>query len=220
MSQSIPTQPNSAKVPTEYLTESFIEEIKCKIMFTETDIPNLTDELVNNSNYLNELEQFEQVYSNLSNDISQIAVKLQTNLGKGTLFIPGWIRGRFSEILFQNFNDIDNPSIPESLIKSLVKIPIDLRKQLSSNCLIIGGTSSLPGLKTRLKNEVKDLLFKSKFIKRPLMDLSNLTDSFEIINDPNPSIINNDNNQKSNHTSKAPCWSPTLYSWVGGSLAG
>lgn len=74
--------------------------------------------------------------------------------GKSWLFVPGWVRERAAEVLFENDNDDDQKSVVEAILDSLCKVQPDIRKPLISNVLLIGGTAMLPGFRTRLHQEL------------------------------------------------------------------
>lgn len=48
----------------------------------------------------------------------------------------------------------------------LLQCPIDTRKELANNLIIIGGTAMLPGFKSRLLAEVKNLLKENRYSSR------------------------------------------------------
>ncbi|KIO34497.1 hypothetical protein M407DRAFT_209681 [Tulasnella calospora MUT 4182] len=75
------------------------------------------------------------------------------NNARGTLTIPGWIRERAAEVLFEG-GDIDERSVAELILDSLLKVPVDLRKTLASSILVVGGTAMLPGFIQRLHAEI------------------------------------------------------------------
>ncbi|TFY74063.1 hypothetical protein EWM64_g9949, partial [Hericium alpestre] len=64
----------------------------------------------------------------------------QTGTGRGTLIVPGWIRERGTEVLFEG-GDVDESSVAETILDALLKVPVDLRKTLVSSILITGGTA-------------------------------------------------------------------------------
>lgn len=45
----------------------------------------------------------------------------QTGTGRGTLIIPGWVRERASEVLFEG-GDVDESSLAEVILDSLIKV--------------------------------------------------------------------------------------------------
>ncbi|KAG8983817.1 hypothetical protein FRB90_005718 [Tulasnella sp. 427] len=75
------------------------------------------------------------------------------NNARGTLIIPGWIRERATEVLFEG-GDIDERNVVEMILDSLLKVPVDLRKTLASSILLVGGTVMLPGFIQRVHAEI------------------------------------------------------------------
>lgn len=48
-------------------------------------------------------------------------VAQQTGTGRGTLIIPGWIRERAAEVLFEG-GDVDESSVAEVILDALLKV--------------------------------------------------------------------------------------------------
>lgn len=214
-------QPTPSKIPQEAITDAWIEDIKCRALFTE---PNLRSSGENQSD---EDEIMADADANTPDkaETSQISVKIQTSHGRGVVFMPGWIRAWAVEVLLESKGDIDQPSIPECVVSCMQKLPIDIRRDVGANCLVVGGTASMIGFRTRLKNEVRVLLTGTSRNKAQLKDLSSLSGSFEVINDPIPTQYESQNEttnrRRSNKVNtKAPAWNPAHYAWLGGSLAG
>lgn len=80
-----------------------------------------------------------------------------TTVSKAWLRVPGWIRERAAELFFED-GDIDESSLAELILDSLLKAPMDLRKELASAILVSGGTAMLPGFIARLHVEILRLL--------------------------------------------------------------
>lgn len=155
--------------------------------------------------------------------------------GRGTLRIPGWVRERAAEVLFDG-GDIDESSVVEIVLETLLSVPVDLRKTLASSILVVGGTSMLPGFIPRLQDELLRMLPRlpstsSGFEKRsgpparpqrcayrPYESLRPLHPYIAILNNPSPPPPA-DPNIPSN-AGKAPAFTPALLPWIGGSLAG
>uniref|UniRef100_A0A8B9HQM9 Actin related protein 10 n=1 Tax=Astyanax mexicanus TaxID=7994 RepID=A0A8B9HQM9_ASTMX len=81
--------------------------------------------------------------------------------GEKILHIKGSIRDSIAEMLFEQDNE--EKSIATLILDTLVKCPIDTRKVLSENLLVIGGTSMLPGFLHRLLAEIRLLVEKPKY---------------------------------------------------------
>lgn len=156
----------------------------------------------------------------------------QTGTGRGTLVIPGWIRERAAEVLFEG-GDVDESSMAEVILDSLLKVPVDLRKALASTILVVGGTPMLPGFIPRLHAELVRAISTSPASassrppsrrERPrpapydrYAPLCPLLPYFTILNNPSPPPPIS---SVSSNAGKAPAFTPATMSWVGGSLAG
>ncbi|KAF7996693.1 hypothetical protein HCN44_002339 [Aphidius gifuensis] len=81
--------------------------------------------------------------------------------GVKTINIPGEYREESFELLWQRDND--NLSIPTMILDAIIKCPIDTRQQLAENILLIGGTTMTKGFKSRLNNELIELLKSSLY---------------------------------------------------------
>ncbi|XP_014238646.1 actin-related protein 10 [Trichogramma pretiosum] len=75
---------------------------------------------------------------------------------KRSLEIPGTVRESAFEKLWER--DLDNLSIPTMILDSIIKCPIDARKPLAENILLIGGTVMTTGFITRLKSELENIV--------------------------------------------------------------
>lgn len=152
-------------------------------------------------------------------------------LGYATLVIPGWIRERAAEILFEP-GDVDEKSVAEVILDALLQVPLDLRKTMASSILAVGGTAMLPGFIIRLYSELLRAIQPPAFIPRhpvrpdkpppPQYDryapLRPLTPYFAIVNHPSPGEPHSD--RAKNNAGKAPAFTPATMAWVGASLAG
>lgn len=85
--------------------------------------------------------------------------------GDKILTIPGRIREFAAEALFEL--DGDMKSIATLLLDAILKAPLDARKTLSQNIVVMGGTSMIPGFKHRLSQELKHLV-KDPFYARKM----------------------------------------------------
>ncbi len=158
----------------------------------------------------------------------------QTGTGLGTLVIPGWIRERAAEVLFEG-GDIDESSLAELILNVLLKTPRDLRKTLACSILVTGGTAMLTGFIPRLRAEILRTIQPPttgrRNQRRPVIagkPLPPVYDRFEslrplvpyiaILNDPSP--LPATSGRAAANAGKAPAFAPSLIAWVGGSLAG
>lgn len=125
---------------------------------------------------------------------------------RANLLIPGWIRERTVEVLFEG--DEDEPSIAQCIMDSLLKLPPDLRKPLISSMLFIGGTSLIPGFQSRIKQELLRIMADPvDYEKRRYAPLLRLNKSIKFIDNPEDKgagriFMNN------------------VRGWIGGSLVG
>uniref|UniRef100_A0A672JKL2 Actin related protein 10 n=1 Tax=Salarias fasciatus TaxID=181472 RepID=A0A672JKL2_SALFA len=83
--------------------------------------------------------------------------------GEKILHVKGSIRDSVMEILFEQDNE--EKSVASLILDALVKCPIDTRKVLSENLVVIGGTAMLPGFLHRLLAEIRLLVEKPKYSK-------------------------------------------------------
>ncbi|KAI0925654.1 hypothetical protein AcV5_008332 [Taiwanofungus camphoratus] len=154
----------------------------------------------------------------------------QTGTGRGTLIIPGWIRERAAEVLFEG-GDVDESSVAEVILDSLLKVPVDLRKTLASTILVVGGTPMLPGFIPRLHSELLRAISVPSSSHPPsragkprpapyerYASLCPLLPYFAILNNPSPPPATSTSG--SPNAGKAPAFTPATMAWVGGSLAG
>ncbi|KAF9478855.1 fungal-specific actin related protein [Pholiota conissans] len=155
----------------------------------------------------------------------------QLGTGRGTLLIPGWIRERAAELLFES-GDVDESSLAETILDTLLKVPRDLRKTMASSILVSGGTAMLPGFIPRLHAEIIRAVAQPPALSRqqirpdrpnpPAYDkygpLRPLLPYFAILNNPSPPPVTSE--RAAANAGKAPAFAPACLAWVGGSLAG
>ncbi|KAG8834823.1 hypothetical protein FRC17_006931 [Serendipita sp. 399] len=146
--------------------------------------------------------------------------------GRGSIRIPGWLRERAAEHLFEA-GDVDECSIVEVILRTLLKTPVDLRKSLISSILIVGGTAMMPGFIPRAHQEIVRTLSKpnptpsmrspKRRVYDPFEPLRSLVDNVSILNNPSPpAALSSD----ARNGGTAPAFAPLCMAWVGGSLAG
>ncbi|RWS05431.1 actin-related protein 10-like protein, partial [Dinothrombium tinctorium] len=76
--------------------------------------------------------------------------------GSRILELPGVVREKAAEILFEEFEN--EQSIATLILDALLRCPLDSRKILASNIVLVGGSCMLPGFKYRLMMELKHLV--------------------------------------------------------------
>lgn len=72
--------------------------------------------------------------------------------GVKTFEIPGFVREKAYEVLWERDND--NLSIPTMILDAIIKCPVDMRRVLAENILLVGGTTMAIGFASRLKSEL------------------------------------------------------------------
>ncbi|PWZ01744.1 actin-like ATPase domain-containing protein [Testicularia cyperi] len=68
----------------------------------------------------------------------------------GLIAIPGWVRERAAEVLFEP-GDEDEASLIEMTVATLASLPVDLRRSMCQNLVVTGGTAMLPGFANRFR---------------------------------------------------------------------
>lgn len=129
-------------VPESALTFEVIEDIKATVLFCSPLLVSIEQQNDTITAYKN--------LSSATDTYYPLPLKDGTN---ATLLIPGWIRERAADVLFEG-SDEDEPSITHSVLDAMLKVQPDLRKPLMQSLLVIGGTSMLPGFHSRLKQEL------------------------------------------------------------------
>ncbi|KAG5306127.1 ARP10 protein, partial [Acromyrmex insinuator] len=80
------------------------------------------------------------------------------------IVIPGEIREKAFEVLWERDND--NLSLSTMILDAIVKCPLDTRRILAKNIILVGGTTMTKGFASRLKSELLALiesdLYKTK----------------------------------------------------------
>lgn len=157
-------------IPEGMLTSAFLETIKTRLLFASPLIINARDNI-------NE-DEMNNNYRDVSTSTEvHVEVWLEEEEARGILAIPGWIRERASECLFNG--DEDAESLTDVILESILKAPSDLRRPLISSMLLIGGTAQLPNLQNRLFQEIKRSLQTNPRWKQ----LSGLADSVRFLDD-------------------------------------
>ncbi|KAK2140954.1 hypothetical protein LSH36_1198g00002 [Paralvinella palmiformis] len=84
--------------------------------------------------------------------------------GANTLTIPGKIREHTFEILFER--DSEEQSVSTLLLDAIIQCPIDIRKTLAENIILIGGTCMSVGFQHRILTELYSLLNSPRYKNR------------------------------------------------------
>ena len=133
------------------LTEEIIEDIKLRCCFVTTRERSIE--------FRAEIGSIENLKGRELNDFKfKFLPDCEYNLFDNIiLHIPGYLREMALDILFVDNLD-SNQTVQHLILNTLIKCPIDLKKQLAENVVLIGGTCMLEGFKSRLVNEVNILL--------------------------------------------------------------
>ncbi|KAI8377092.1 hypothetical protein EDC96DRAFT_551246 [Choanephora cucurbitarum] len=184
-------------IPDHVLTPELLEDIKSQVIFCS---PMMIGQ------QLQQQENIVETYRNLS---SATDLYYPISLKDGTranLLIPGWLRERTVEVLFEG--DEDEPSVTHCILDSLLKLQSDLRKPLISSMLFIGGTSLLPGIQARMKQELLRIMRDPvDHEKRKYGSLLRLHKSIQFIDNPE-------------EKGAGRIFMNNIRGWVGGSLVG
>ncbi|KAL7631092.1 UNVERIFIED_CONTAM: hypothetical protein RMT77_000475 [Armadillidium vulgare] len=87
---------------------------------------------------------------------------------ESVLILPGTVREMASEVLFEM--DEDDLSLASIILTSILKCPVDTRRDLANNIFIIGGTAKMKGLKSRLLSEIRHLATQPAFSEKLKVD--------------------------------------------------
>ena len=95
--------------------------------------------------------------------------------------------------------DDDGQTLPSQILDCLLASPIDTRKDLAANIVLIGGGSMTLGLKARLFSEMRHLLKENNYYREKLAVLAKSSENFKL---------------------HVPPTKPNYTSWTGASLLG
>lgn len=152
---------NGVETPVgDSLSEAILEDIKIKTCFVTT---------IERGAHL--------VYQKLSDEVkSQKQPPVECSItrpppavrfpveGNKILKIPGSLRESVCEVLFEMYGE--EHTLPTLVIDAILSCPVDCRRQLASNIVLVGGTVMLPGFKHRLFQEIKHLTTNSQRYKQ------------------------------------------------------
>ncbi|GAA5821811.1 hypothetical protein JCM11251_001037 [Rhodosporidiobolus azoricus] len=104
------------------------------------------------------IKHFSARYSTFSTSSTDVSFRIPnlssastaSGTGKGWIKVPGWVRERAAEVLWEE-GDLDEVGLAGVVLEVLLKLPTDLRKPLASSILLTGGTTLLPGFFSRFK---------------------------------------------------------------------
>ncbi|KWU45051.1 actin-like ATPase domain-containing protein, partial [Rhodotorula sp. JG-1b] len=182
-----------ASLPREILTDDLVEQIKTRLCFVGGEA--------------------------LPADEAQAASALSSasghSGGRGWIQVPGWVRERAAEVLWEDEGDHDARGLADVVLECLLRLPIDLRKPMATSILVTGGTAAMPGFFPRFKSALAARLEQSHPPSPPP-----LAPHLAVLNHPCPTTDASSSTLARKQEGSAPSYSPALQSWVGGSLAG
>lgn len=189
--------PAHRPIPSELLTTAIVEDIQTRCIFVSpTSLASHDEDLYRDSSAAHDLFY---------------------RLDTGSLWIPGWVRERASDILFTGDKEEEVQSITECILDCVAKVirhntrsasffidiqrqtPTDLRRPLIRSLLVIGGTAMIAGLRMRLQQELAATLQQPKYHQLLV---------------GTPAFLTEDQGDAGH------VFSPNCRAWVGGSLAG
>ncbi|CAO0796179.1 unnamed protein product [Mucor circinelloides] len=185
-------------IPDNILTPELLEDIKTRVIFCSP--------LMIGQQQYQDPSSLLEAYKNFSSATDLYYPITLKDGTRATLLLPGWIRERAVEVLFEG--DEDEPSIAQCILDSLLKLQPDLRKPLISSMLFIGGTSLLPGFQSRMKQELLRIMRDPlDYEKRRYGALLRLHKSVKFIDNPE-------------EKGAGRIFMNNVRGWIGGSLVG
>lgn len=133
-------------VKEDLLTETVLEDIKVRTCF---------------------VTKLQRAQAYMNNNPPEAPPNVDYPIGDDAIIsIPGKVRETAFEIFFEENNDRD--SLPHLIIKAILRCSVDLRRTLTENIFVIGGSSIIMGMLPRLKEELQhlvatDMEYKDKF---------------------------------------------------------
>ncbi|CAG8446206.1 3527_t:CDS:2 [Acaulospora colombiana] len=157
----IPPSTNQVPVHAKYLTPAVLEDIKARFIFVSPIMVSAASRGIAEKTSVDDMEEKYSSVSSATDIHYPITIsKVGRERQMGTLIIPGWIRERCAEVLFEG--DEDESSVVGCALECLLKTPINLRQPLTSSILLIGGTTLLPNFQSRFAQELLRALHTDK----------------------------------------------------------
>ncbi|RGB33416.1 actin family [Rhizophagus diaphanus] len=198
-SMIIPPSTKESPVHAKYLTPAVLEDIKTRFIFVSPIMVSAASIGIAEKTLVEDMENKYASVSSATNVLYPITIsKSGRERQIGTLIIPGWIRERCAEVLFEG--DEDESSVVGCALECLLKTPIHLRRPLASAILLVGGTTLLPNFQSRFGQE----LLRALHTDRRFKSLSGLADHIEFLEDSGSGKV----------------FVANCRAWVGGSLIG
>ncbi|RKP12315.1 actin family [Piptocephalis cylindrospora] len=189
------------------LTDEAVEEIKTRLLFASPFRPMRGASDNSGAGEDEDEDGMGDSGENWMRDTSaatDVEIRLRTSSGESLdLLIPGWVRERAAECLFDG--DEDAPSITQIVLDTLLRLPIDLRMPMAENLLLAGGTAQLPNFQSRLHQDLIRTLQEDREVQGKYASLSALVDTLLFVDGRDEQIR---------------VFQPSCRAWVGGSLVG
>ncbi|KAI9197307.1 actin family [Polychytrium aggregatum] len=139
----------------EKLSNEFYENLKAQVCFVGA-FPTFEDVSFENREAAFPYREKLYEYTVYKSETRPVHVTVDSN---DKLWVPGWVRERSAEVLFEG--DDDGVSVANVILEAIIQCPRDIRMDLYRNVLLIGGTSMLPGFHQRLQEHIYRLLEES-----------------------------------------------------------
>lgn len=94
------------------------------------------------------------------------AVTYPLPAGHTLLYVDGMTRESAAEVMFEP--DDDGHTLASLLLDSILACPIDIRRELTQNIVVVGGTSMMVGFKARLFQEIKHLIKEENYYQEKM----------------------------------------------------
>ena len=138
------------------LAENIIEDIKVRLCFVTS---------LERGRQIHQIHQDGSSVAGLSSFLNKSVPPVDYNFeGDTVLKIDGPTRESTCEVLFERDND--HLSIPSMILDSLIASPMDTRKELAKNIIMVGGTSMQRGFKSRIFQELKEIMKEEKYSEK------------------------------------------------------
>ncbi|CEI96780.1 hypothetical protein RMCBS344292_10934 [Rhizopus microsporus] len=187
-----------SSIPSQLLTPELLEDIKTRAIFC-------SPLMIGQQQYSDAASKID-AYKNFSSATDLYYPITLKDGQRGTILIPGWVRERTAEVLFEG--DEDELSIPLCILESLSKLQPDLRKPLISSILLIGGISLIPGFQSRIKQELLRIMRDpTEYEKKKYNSLLKLHKSIQFLDNPE-------------EKGAGRIFMNNVRGWIGGSLMG
>ncbi|KAJ1658371.1 hypothetical protein IWQ61_002375 [Dispira simplex] len=180
LSHAILESPTNPEVSlASLLSDKIIEDIKCRFLFASPVRPTFDTRVTfpdEQAQWYQQMTTTTDIVYPVSYPVSETQDFSSKSPVPAPLYrirIPGWVRERAADILFNGDAEADILGIPRILLNCLLKVPIDLRQTLISSCLVLGNTGMLPNFTHRLHVELQYLMLQNRKYSATLKSLCN-----------------------------------------------